>query len=322
MIMNRRALLQGIGGGGLACGLVGALAQNSAGASDDKSGVKIGMCDWNLGGKCKPDLIPKAKEANLDGIQVSVGTDPNSIPLRDPEVRKRYVELGQESGIEFSSVAAGSILNDIALSTEAQSAIYVLDAIEAAKSLGTSCTLLAFFGNGDLLLSYPKNQYGGSMDYRNISGDSPYKIWELDTQRVKRVVDVLKQIAPRAEDAGVILGLENTLSATQNMEIIERAGGSPMLQVYYDVGNSWGNGYDVPNEIRMLGKDRICEVHLKDWKTPLLGSPEGMVDMAACAKAFKDIGYRKWYVLETSGRKDKFIPDTHANVEFARKTFA
>ena len=180
--------------------------------------------------------------------------------------------------------------------------------------------MLAFFGNGDLRLSYSKDDYG--FDYRNISETSPWKEWEWDTQKVKRVVDVLRHIMPRAEDAGVIVGLENTLSAKQNLEIIERAGGSPMLQVYYDVGNSWGHGYDVPGEIRMLGKDLICEVHLKDWETRLLGSPEGMVDMTACAKAFKEIGYEKYYVLETSGRKDKFIEDTQTNVAFAKKTFA
>jgi len=94
-----------------------------------------------------------------------------------------------------------------------------------------------------------------------------------------------------------------------------------LVQVYYDVGNSWGNGYNVPHEIRMLGNDLICEVHLKDYKTKLLGSPEGQVDMKACAKALADIGYDKWLVLETSGRKGHFLEDTRANVAFVKKTF-
>ena len=135
-----------------------------------------------------------------------------------------------------------------------------------------------------------------------------------------RSVEALRQIVPRAEDAGVALGIENTITAKQNLEIIDQIG-SEMVQVYYDVGNSWGNGYDVPAELRMLAKNRICEVHLKDWKTPLLGSAEGMVDMGRCAKALADIGYDKWLVLETSGRKGKFFEDTRANVAFVKKTF-
>ena len=318
MKVSRRNVLRGIGGGLLVSGFLRELGASQAWAADGGSGVKVGMCDWNLpSGTCNPDLIPTAKEAGLDGIQVSVGRDPNSIPLRDPAVRKRYLDLGKEHGIQFCSTAAGSILNSIPLATEPQSAIYVLDAVEAAKALGASCILMAFFTDGDLRL---RDSTG---NLRNISKDPAWKLWELDSQKVTRVVEVLRQIVPRAEDAGVILGFENTISATQNLEIIERVG-SKMLQVYYDVGNSWYYGYDVPGEIRTLGNDQICEVHLKDRKTPMLGTPEGMVDMAACAKAFKAIGYEKWYVLETSGRDPdkRFIPDTRTNVEFVKRTFA
>ena len=315
MKVSRRAVLGSIGGGFLASAFLRELGATQAWAAEGGSGVKVGMCDWNLGGSCKPELIPTAKEVGLDGIQVSVGTDPNNIPLRDPAVRKRYLDLGKEHGIKFCSTAAGSILNSIPLATEPQSAVYAIDAIEAAKALGGSCMLMAFFGNGDLRLQ------DSTGEYRNIGKNPPWKVWELDSKNVTRLVEVLRQIVPRAEDAGVVMGLENTISAEQNLEIIDRVG-SNMLQVYYDVGNSWGNGYDVPAEIRMLGKDQICEVHLKDWETPMLGSPEGMVDMAACARSFKAIGYDKWYVLETSGRKNRFIPDTQANVEFAKKTFA
>jgi sugar phosphate isomerase/epimerase len=316
MKVNRRAVLGGIGGGFLATAFLRELGATQAWASAPGPGVKVGMCDWNLpNGTCNPEAIPTAKEAGLGGIQVSVGTDPKNIPLRDPAVRKKYLDLGREHGIQFCSTAAGGILNSIPLATEPQSAIYVLDAVEVAKALGASCILMAFFGNGDLLL---RDSTG---ERRNISKDPQWKLWELDSQKVTRVVEYLRQVVPRAEDAGVILGLENTISATQNLEIIDRVG-SPMLQVYYDVGNSTANGYDVPGEIRLLGKDRICEVHLKDYGTPILGSSGAKVDMAACAKVFKEIGYNKWYVLETSGRKNQFIPDTQANVEFTKKTFA
>jgi L-ribulose-5-phosphate 3-epimerase UlaE len=95
--------------------------------------------------------------------------------------------------------------------------------------------------------------------------------------------------------------------------------GSKLFQVYYDVGNSTAYGYDVPTELRLLGKDRICEIHLKDWKTPMLGSPEGQVDFRNVAQAVKDIEYHKWLVLETSGRQGHFLEDTRANVAFARE---
>ena len=118
MNVTRRTVLKGAGGGLIASGFLAALASNEVWAADAKSNVKVGMCDWNLGGTCNPDLIPKAKEAHLDAIQVSIGTVSKEIPLRDPAFRNKYLELGKQHGIKFCSVAAGRILNNIALSTE------------------------------------------------------------------------------------------------------------------------------------------------------------------------------------------------------------
>lgn len=280
----------------------------------NRSKIKgVGMCDWNVGITAKADALTKARSVNLNAVQVSVGTDPKNIPLRDPAIRAKFKQISKESGVAVCSVAAGSILNKLPLASEPQSAVYVIDAIEAAQDLGAKNILIAFFGNGDLRR---KDLYGNLLDLK----DGSFSSYELDSKMVQRVVEALRQIAPRAEDAGVALGLENTLTAQQNLDIIDRVG-SDMVKVYYDVGNSWGNGYDVPKELRLLGNEQICEVHLKDWNTPMLGTNGPMVDMKACANALDEIGYDKWVVLETSGRKDQFEDDTKTNVAFVRKTF-
>jgi L-ribulose-5-phosphate 3-epimerase len=281
---------------------------------------RVGMCDWNLGTSADPSEIPKAARVGLEGVQVSVGTLPTRMPLRDPAVRRQYLELGGAHGVAYPSTAAGSILNRIPLKSEPQSAVYVIDAVEAAAALGGTNILIAFFGNGDLRL---RDAVG---ELRDI-GDGPYREYALDEQGVTRVVEALRQIAPRAHDAGIILGLENTLTARQNLEILERVG-SPMVQVYYDVGNSTAYGYDVPGEIRLLGNDRICEIHIKetlgldDPEWGLLGGPaSGGVDFPPVAAACRDIGYDKWYILETSGRRDRFEEDTRANIAFVKRMF-
>ena len=73
----------------------------------------------------------------------------------------------------------------------------------------------------------------------------------------------------------MILGLENYLSAEENLDILERVKSSA-VQVYYDVGNSTDKGYDIYKEIRML-KGNICEFHAKD-ADHMLGS--GRIDFA------------------------------------------
>jgi len=304
---------------------MGVLGQSPLGAFDYSPAFspefKIGICDWNLGPVSDPELIPKAKKAHLEGIQVSIGDRPDHLPLRKSAVRETYLELGQKHGITFPSVAAGSILNQIPLKSEPQSAIFALDAIEAADALGASTVLLAFFGAGDLRLRDDQGNF--------IEGeDGPYKTYKLDTDGVQRVIEVLRQLVPRADEAGISIGLENTLTAEQNLELID-AVGSDTVQVYYDVGNSTAYGYDVPVEIRRLGNDRICEIHLKETlsldgpASGLLGGPEqGGVDFDAVVDACRDIGYDGWFVLETGGREGHFLEDTRSNVSFARRHFS
>lgn len=276
--------------------------------------TKIGMCEWNLGRSCDPEMIPIAKEVGVGGIQIDVGTDPDNIAVRDPSIRERYRELAKLHEITIHSVAAGWILNRIPLKSEPQSAVYVIDALDAAATLGAGNILVAFFSNGDLRMKDSTGQF------RRLS-DDPSEGYELDTQGVSRVVEALRQIVPRAEDSGVIIGLETTLTATQTLEIIDRIG-SQIVRVYYDVGNSTRYGYNVPAEIRMLGNDAICEIHLKDTESGLLGATEGIVDFQGIAGACRAIGYNKWYVLETSGREGRFLEDTRSNIAYVTKAFA
>jgi L-ribulose-5-phosphate 3-epimerase len=314
VIIDRRSFVKGTGVVLAAASSVGSLAACSSSATSRPSAgaAGIGMCDWNLGPMCDPEQIPKAVEADLEGIQVSLGRNPEEIVLRDSAVQGRYVELGRQHGVTFHSIALG-LLNTYPLAEQPRAAVWLIDAIEVAVALGAGNVLMAFFGNGDLRF---RDEDGEHVN----ESEGEFASYRLDEEKVTSLVETLKQIVPRARDAGVVLGLENTITGMQNLEIIDRVG-SEWLQVYYDVGNSTGNGYDVPGELRMIGVDRICEVHLKDWNTRLLGSEEGMVDYPPVAAALNDIGYDKWLVLETSGRDDHFVEDTRRNVAWARQTF-
>ena len=130
-----------------------------------------------------------------------------------------------------------------------------------------------------------------------------------------RVGDILKEVGPSAEKAGVILGLEDTISAKDNVRIMERSK-SPAVLTYYDVGNSTQNGFNVVEEIRWLGKARICEVHLKD-NPHYLG--EGKIDFPAVIDALGEIGFDKWAELECEAPSGSIPSDMRRNLAFIRK---
>ncbi len=289
MAYTRRECL--IGAASAVAGLtIGAKVREALAAAAD-AGLKVGMCDWSLG-KTDPDGFELARAIGLDGVEVSVGYPKDGLQLRRPERQKEYLTASRKYGIAIPSVAMG-VLNDVPLMSEPLTALWVADTIEAAKNLGAKSILLACFSKGELK--------------------------EENRDDMRRVTDVLRELAPRAEKAGVVLGLESYLSAEANLTILD-AVKSRAVQVYYDFYNSGvTRKHDVVREIKLLGRDRICQVHFKEG--PAMLGQSGRPDWPAVVAALKDIGYKGWAVLETSSPHD-VLSDTRTNMEYVRKLFS
>ena len=263
--------------------------------------IRIGACDWSLGVTADPNGFDVAKAIGLDGLEISCTDEPrDTLKLANPDARAEYKAVMERTGLTVCSVAMG-LLNSHPFATDDRAPAWLEQTIEATAALDSKVILLAFFGDGDLLQRRGLLGRGGGL-----------KEAELDA-----VVERLKAAAPLAAEAGVILGLENTLSAEQNLMILDRVQ-HDAVQVYYDIGNSTYNGYDVPAEIRNLGS-RICQIHFKDGGN-FLG--EGRVDMDAVEKAMTDIRYEGWVVLETSIRNNDRDGSFQRNAEFVRNMFA
>jgi len=83
------------------------------------------------------------------------------------------------------------------------------------------------------------------------------------------------------------------------------------------VGNSTNiGGYDVVREIRWLGKDRICQIHLKD-KPVFLG--QGKIQFEPILRAIHDIGFTGYANLETDSRPGSLEEDMRTNLAYIRE---
>ncbi len=249
--------------------------------------MKLGMCDWSLRARDVSSVL-LAKKLGLDGLQLQMGDPKAGVPLRRPEVQKQYLDAARQHSIEFPSICP-LFLNQMPLFAEPVTAIWLVDAITVARNLGARVIMLPFFGNGEL----------------------------KEPAQIDRTVDVLRQAARYAERDQVVLAIENTLSAEDNLKIVEKVD-SPAVNIWYDVGNSSVRGYDVPAEIRRLGRAKISMFHVKDGKS-LLG--EGQINFPAIAPAVKDIGYDGWLILETAS-PNNLEADTRRNIDYVRRVFA
>lgn len=246
-------------------GLVLTTSCRSLGPLSSGRGFKIGVCDWTIGKRTNPASLEMAKRLGLDGVQVDLGSGENDLPLCNPELQKKYIEAVKQHDVQIASLALAT-LNNIPYKSDPRAERWVSESIDVCKAMGVNVVLLAFFGKGDL---------------------------QNDPEGTDVVVERLKKVAPKAENAGVFLGIESWLSAEQHLDIIKRVG-SPAVKVYYDVANSHKAGYDIYEEIRLLGK-QICEFHAKDYDD-LYG--KGTIAFEEVRKAMDDIGYRGWIVME------------------------
>jgi sugar phosphate isomerase/epimerase len=259
-------------------------------AAPDKRRFKLGACDWSIGKASDPAALELAKQIGLDGVMVSLGTVADDLHLRQPQVQQQYKDAEKKTGVAVSSLAIAE-LNNIPYKSDPRTIQWVSDSIDVCKVFGVRVVLLAFFGNDDL---------------------------RDDPAGVDEVVRRLKAVAPKAEKAGVVLGLESWLSADQHLDILKRVG-SKAVQVYYDVCNSNDRGYDIYREIRQLGK-RICEFHAKE-NGALLG--QGKVDFHKVRAALDDIGYRGWLQIEGAVPPGQPMLESYqANCKFMRGILA
>ena len=278
--MNRRSFLEAV--------LAGATALRVA-ARD--TGLKIGVTDWNLRQTGKVAAVALAAKLGFDGVQVSLGRQPagNKLPLADSEIQAQYIAAATRYGIALAGTCL-DILHVDHLKDNRQAQKWVADGIEITSRLKAGVMLLPFFGKGALATR-------AEMDH---------------------VADVLKELGPTAERAGVTLGLEDTISAEDNVRIMERTGSSA-VKTYYDVGNSTGGGFDVVQEIRWLGARRICQMHLKD-NPHYLG--EGKIDFPAVVKAITGIGFQGFANLETDCPSKSVENDMTRNLRYIRNLLA
>ena len=258
-------------------------------AASESHRFKIGACDWSIGKMDDPAAFKLAREIGLDGVQVSMGTEANNMHLRLPEVQARFKESANAAGVAIASLAIGE-LNNIPYKSDPRTVVWVSDCIEVCKALGVRVVLLAFFGKDDL---------------------------RDDKAGIDEVVRRLKTVAPKAEKAGISLGIESWLNADEHLEIIDRVG-SKAVRVYYDLCNSTDRGYDICKEIRQLGK-LICEFHAKE-NGALLG--RGKIDFRKVRAAMDDIQYAGWIQIEGAVPPGGSILESYqANCRFLREIF-
>ena len=250
--------------------------------------LKFAVTDWNLKQTGQVAALATAKRIGFAGVQISLGRTPidGHLPLTNRKTQLDYMSESQKLNFPIVSTCL-DILHINYLKNDKLGQQWLREGIAATAALGVEVMLLPFFGKG--------------------------AIESKDEQET--VADILAEIGPEAEKSKVILGIENTIGADENIRILERAK-SKAVRVFYDTGNSAGKGFDVYREIRTLGSKRICQIHLKD-NPHYLG--DGPIDFAKVLRSINEAGFKQWAVLETESPSRTIEADMKRNLTFLQR---
>ncbi|KAA0993566.1 sugar phosphate isomerase/epimerase family protein [Dyadobacter aurulentus] len=235
---------------------------------------KIAVIDLMILKRQKISALPLAKEIGADGLEIDMGGLGNretfDNKLADPLIRQQYLDKAKELNLTFCSLAmTGFYAQSFAKRDGVEK--MVGDCIQTMQEMNIKVAFLPMGVQGDLV----KNP-------------------ELRPQIVER----LKMIAPLAEKAGIIIGIETALSAAEEVKLLNEVG-SKAIQSYFNFSNALEAGRDVNEELRILGKNRICQIHCTD-KDGVWLENNTRLDMPKVKKTLDKIGWEGWLVIERS----------------------
>jgi len=229
-------------------------------------------------------LIP-----GLNGVELQIVSGKHNLWGRETLIR--YKNEAHRWGLRIPSLSGP--FPPAASIRSSDAAAHLTKAIDCAAFLGASVVLVPFFRDNCPDMSKPEEY-------------SP-------------VVAMLRKTAPRAADAGVTLGLENSLSPAGNAQLCDLVA-HPAVRVYFDLDNGefYGHHGQIVPGIRLLGKERVCQVHVKNEDR--LIQDEGRIPWRTALAELAAIGYDGWYVLESRhSSQQQCIDSTTQNIEFMRQ---
>lgn len=244
-----------------------------------KPRYRIAACDWMMLKRQKLGAIQLAHDIGADGVEVDMGglgdrpTFDNK--LTDLTIRKQFLDTSRELGVEICSIAMSGFYAQSFPERENVDRV-VRDCIATMGLMGVTVAFLPLGVKGDLV-KRPEMR--------------------------PAVVERLKAVAPHAEKAGVVIGIETALDAEGEKRLLDDIGSSA-IRSYFNFSNALQAERDLHKELRVLGKERICQIHCTNQDGVWL-QDDKRLDIPRVKGTLDDMGWGGWLVIERSRRADR-----------------
>lgn len=259
---------------------------------------KVGLIDLMLLKRQKLSALPLAKELGADGLEIDMGglgnrpTFDNRLAI--DSVREQYVNTAKELGIEFCSIAMTGFYSQ-SFCDRPNIDSTVADCINTMQQMHIKIAFLPMGIQCDMI------QHPGVRD---------------------SVVGRLKRVGTMAEKAGVIIGIETSLDATAEVQLLKEINSSA-IKIYFNFENPLSTGRDLYKEMEILGKENICQIHCTNKDSVWL-QYDKQIDMQKVKSILDKWHWKGWLVIERS--RDATDPrnvkrNYGANVKYVKSVF-
>lgn len=261
---------------------------------------QIAACDWMMLKRQKLGEFQLAKDIQADGVEMDMGPLGKRVLFENrfhhPEEVLTFRHVADSLGVAISSIAMSGFFAQNFITRENYVDL-IADCFNTMKAFGTKVAFLPLGGSG--------------------------KEWQDPTSADRKtLVSRLHTVGELARAMGVVVGIRTQLPAAESIELLDSIK-SDGIKIYYNFQDAADANRDICQEIRLLGRDRICQIHASNTDgVNLREDPE--IDLPAIKKVLDEIGWKGWLVIERSRDASK-VRDVRynfgRNVEYLKEIF-
>lgn len=235
---------------------------------------KVGLIDLMLLKRQKLGALPLTQQLGADGVEVDMGglgnrpTFENALGI--DSVREQFMAKAKELKIEIFSLAMTGYYAQ-SFCNRAEYKRSIADCIATMKKMKVKIAFLPL---------------GVQCDLRK------------NPEVRDSVVARLKVAGKMAQEAGVVIGIETSLTATEEVKLLKDIG-SKGIKIYFNFSNPLKEGRDLYKELEILGKDRIAAIHATNKDSVWLQN-DPQIDMPKVKKTLDKLKWNGWLVIERS----------------------
>ncbi len=239
-----------------------------------KNKYKIAVIDLMILKRQKLSAFQLTKEIGADGLEVDMGGLGNretfDNQLADEAIRKQFLDKAKELNLEICSIAmTGFYAQSFAIRPTYIKMIQ--DCLDTMRAMNVKVGFLPLGVQGDLV----KNP-------------------ELR----KPIVERLKVVGEMAAKAGVVIGIETALDAKGELKLLQEIG-AKSIKSYFNFSNAVKNGRDLNEELKILGRKNIIQIHATNEDGVWL-QDDPKIDLVKVKKTLDSMGWSGWLVIERS----------------------